>query len=117
MRAVRQRPARLHRDLPEQHLAQLVELLLDEVGLADRDAARGDDDVGRGGGGRERALERFRLVAHDAHVDDVAIEARQHPVERVAVAVVDLAFGSVASRPSGARRRWKRTRRAASGRP
>ena len=42
---------------------------------------------------RERALERVRRVGHDAHVDRVAIEARQHPVERVAVAVVDLARG------------------------
>jgi hypothetical protein len=32
-------------------------------------------------------------VADDAHVDRVAAEAREHPVQRVAVAVVDLACG------------------------
>ena len=37
--SVGERAAGLHRDLPEQHLAELVQELLDEIGLADRDAA------------------------------------------------------------------------------
>ena len=49
-RAERHRPARAHGDLPEQHFAELRHQLLDEVGLADRDAAGGDDGVGALGG-------------------------------------------------------------------
>ena len=89
--AVRERAARLHRDLPEQDLAQLVEQLLDEIGLADRHAAGRDDHVGCGRRIGERALERFRHVGHHAHVEHIAVEAHQHAVDRVAVAVVDLA--------------------------
>jgi len=36
-------------------------------------------------------LERVGLIRHDAHVDDLAIQSREHSIQRVAVAVVDLA--------------------------
>ena len=49
------------------------------------------DDVRRRRGVRERALEIGGHVAHDAEVEHVAVEPRQHAVQRVAVAVVDLA--------------------------
>ena len=88
--AVRERTAGLHRDLPEQDFTELVQKLLDEIGFTDRHATRCDDDVGVVRGRRKRALQRFGHVGHDAHVDDIAIEARQHSVERVAIAVVDL---------------------------
>src|SRR5437762_2789123 len=40
---------------------------------------------------RERTLERFGRVRYYAHVDHLAAEPRKHAVERVTVAVVDLA--------------------------
>jgi hypothetical protein len=39
------RPAGTHRDLPEQHLAQLGHQLLDEIGLADGNTAGGDNYI------------------------------------------------------------------------
>ena len=57
--AVGERPPGFHRDLPEQHFAELVEQLLDEIGLADGDAAAGDHDVGAA-----RPLSRTRARAH-----------------------------------------------------
>ena len=97
MLAVGERAARLHGDLPEHHFAQLVEQVLHEVGFADRHAAAGDHDVG---GWRPRSLNArsssFGIVAHHAHVDHLAAEPRQHAVERVAVAVVDLACARAA---------------------
>src|SRR5207253_10432855 len=88
--AVGERPAGFHRDLPEQHFTQLVQQRLDVVGLADRYAARGDDHVGTGGRRSKGAFELIRHIGDDAHVDYIAIEPRQHSIERVAVAVVDL---------------------------
>ena len=84
-------PSRLHRDFPEHDLAKLAQQLAHEIGFAHGYAARGDDRVGIGGGSLERALQAGRVIAHHAHVDDVAVEARQHAVERVAVAVVHFA--------------------------
>ena len=89
--AVCERASRFHRDLPEQHFAQLVEQLLDIVGFAHRYAAGRDHDVGGFGRARKCALELLRGILDHAHVDDFAAEARQHAVQRVAVAVVDLA--------------------------
>jgi hypothetical protein len=89
--AERHRPARPHGDLPEEHLAEPAHQLLDEVGLAHRHAARGDDGVGLlrfvEGLFQERGV-----VAHHAEVADLDAEAGKHAVERVAVRVVDLAF-------------------------
>ena len=89
--AVGERSPRLHGDFPEQNFAELVEELLDVIGLTDGDAAGRDHHVGGRGGGNERALELLRHVLDHAHVDHVAIEPRQHAVQRVAIAVVDLA--------------------------
>src|SRR5712671_3921183 len=88
--AVGEWTAGLHRDLPEQYFAKLVEKLLDEIRLTDGHAARCNDDVGVAGGRCERALQRVGRVGHDTHVDDIAVKARQHPEERVAIAIVDL---------------------------
>ena len=95
--AVGERPPGLHRDLPEHHLAQLVEQILDEIRFADGNAAARDHDVGRGGRVAEGALEELRVVAHHAHVEHFAIQARQHAVDRVAVAVEDLACRGLAA--------------------
>ena len=95
MRAVdaaeRERPARLHRDLPEQHLAEPVEHLLHVVGVADRDPAARHHDVGCRGRRCERGFDIFRPIAHDAHVDHLATEVGQHAEHRVAVRIEDLA--------------------------
>jgi hypothetical protein len=56
------RPARLHGDLPEGDFAQLGHQPLDEIGLADRDAAAGDDGVGAAGGFAEGRFQRGRIV-------------------------------------------------------
>src|SRR5690606_14304488 len=87
------RTSRPHRDRPERDVAELVHHLLREVGLADRNAARRNDRVGTFGSDAHRVFERFGIVAYDAHVDDVDAEAREHRVNRVAIAVVDLACG------------------------
>ena len=41
---------------------------------------------------RARTLELLRIVGHDAHIEHLAPEALEHAVDRVAVAVEDLAF-------------------------
>jgi hypothetical protein len=87
-----QRAARAHADLPEGDVAQARHDLLGVVGRADRDAARGDDGVGVLAGLAQRRFQRLRVVAHHAHVDDVAAQALQHAVDGVAVAVVDAAL-------------------------
>ena len=88
--AVRERPPRLHRNLPEQHFTQLIEQLFDKIRFAHGYAARSDHHVGALRGGGKRALELLRHIFDDAHVHDVAVEPGKHAVERVAVTVVDL---------------------------
>src|SRR5207244_8170394 len=88
----RHRPARAHGDLPEQHLADLRHQLPGEVGFADRDAAGRDDGIGGGGGPRKRDLELSRIVAHYSEISYLHVEAREHPIQGVAVGGVDLAF-------------------------
>ena len=87
----RHRPTGSHGDAPEQHFAQLGHDALGVVGLADTDAARGDDGVGAGGGLREGFAQRGRIVAHHAQVDGFHAQALQHAPDGVAVAVVDAA--------------------------
>ena len=89
--AVGQWATGFHRDLPEQHFAQLVEELPDKVGFADRYATGGDDHIGASRGGNKGALEFLGNVRYDTHVDHVAVQSRQHSIEGVAIAVVDLA--------------------------
>ena len=92
--AVRERAARLHRDLPEQHLAQLVEQRLHEVGFADRDAARRDDDVGAFAAAVANARSSASGTSGTTPMSTISQSSRvEHAVERVAVAVVDLAGG------------------------
>src|SRR5207253_9404793 len=81
-----------HGDLPEQHLADLRHQLLGEVGFADRYAAGRDDGVGGGGGPGKGDLELSRIVAHHTEISYLYVEASEHPVQGVAVGVVDLAF-------------------------
>ena len=45
------------------------------VGLADADAAAGDDRIGLGRGPAQRRFERRRIVAHQAEVDHLAAPA------------------------------------------
>ncbi len=85
------RPARLHRDAPEQLLdAERAERGLDVVALADRDAARGDDDVGC----RERTLERracrLGIVADALDGDDLRARRLAAGGDQDAVGLVDL---------------------------
>src|SRR6202163_4135017 len=89
--AVSKRSPRLHGDFPEQNFAELVEELFDVIGRTDRYATGRDHHVCRGGRSGKRALELIRHVLDHAHVDHVAIEPRQHAVQRIAIAVVDLA--------------------------
>ena len=64
---------------------------LDEIRLADRDAAGGDDRVGDLRRLAERRFKRRRLVGNDAHVDDVGAEPSEQAMQRVAIAVIYLA--------------------------
>ncbi|CAM2158131.1 hypothetical protein PT2222_40130 [Paraburkholderia tropica] len=89
--AERQRAARAHGEAPERDVAERLQLGAREIGFADRDAARGEHDVGARGGLFERGGERVGLVAHHAEIDGLDIQAAQHRAERVAVAVVDAA--------------------------
>ena len=61
------------------------------VGVADRDAARGDDRVGLSRCGLERLQRRLARVRDDAEVEDLHAQPREHAVQRIAVAVEDLA--------------------------
>src|SRR5207247_9375457 len=88
----RHRSPGAHRDLPEQHLADLRHQLLGEVGFADRDAAGRDDGVGSSGGPGKRDLELSRIVSHYSEISYLYVEASEHPIQGVAVGVVDLAF-------------------------
>src|SRR5438105_15019754 len=86
--AVGERSPRLHGDFPEQNFAELVEKLFDVIGLTDGNATGRDHHVRRRGRNGERALELLWHVLDDAHVDHVAIEPRQHSVQRIAIAIV-----------------------------
>ena len=72
------RAAGLHGNFPEGDFAQAGHQLLDEISLADRDAAAGDDGVAAVGGLAKRRFERGRIVLHHAHVDDLATEPGEH---------------------------------------
>ena len=85
------RPSRAHGDAPEQHLAQFGHHALGVIGLADADAARGDDRIGTGRGLREGLAQRGRVIAHHAQIDGFHSQALQHAPDGVAVAVVDAA--------------------------
>ena len=81
--AVSQRPARFHRDLPEQHFAELVEDLLDVIGFAHGNAAAGDDHVGGLRGFVEGRFDLVRVVADHAHVEHFAAQPSEHAVDSV----------------------------------
>ena len=87
--------------------------LLDEIGFADGNAARGDHRVGARRGLAERGFQLRRVVAHHAQVDDLARPGAA--ACRTACSGWSrrprLPSASCRSRP--ARRRWRRTRRAA----
>ena len=85
------RPSRAHRDFPEQHLAELRHQRFHEIGFSHRDAAGGNDGIGR----RrllEHLFELLGIIAHHSQVGDLDTEALEHAVQRVAVRVVDLAL-------------------------
>src|SRR5256885_16214612 len=81
----RHRPARAHRDFPEEHLADLRHQLLGEVGFAYRDAAGRDDGIGGGCRPGKRDLELSRIVAHYSEISYLYLEAREPPLPGVAV--------------------------------
>jgi hypothetical protein len=80
-----------HGDFPEQDFAELRHQRLDEVGLANRDAAAADHHVGSSGRLPEGRLEQRRLVANDPEIEDFATHTAEHAEKRVAVAVIDFA--------------------------
>ncbi len=86
------RPAGPHGDFPEQHFAQPRHQLLDEIGLADRNAAGGDDGVRFRRRRGKRRFQFLRIVAHHAHVENFHAQRREHAVQGVAVRVVNLAL-------------------------
>ena len=86
----RERPARLHRHLPEVDAPDLAQHALDEVVVADRDAAGGEHDVRRAGGLEEALAEALADVGHDAEVERLGAGCLDHAAEREAVRVVDL---------------------------
>ena len=90
--AICQRPAGLHGDFPEHDFSQLGEQGLDKIGLADRHAAGANDHIADRTGVTKRLFQPCRIVADHAHVEDLAAQAGQHAVQRIAVAVVNLAF-------------------------
>ena len=93
-----------------------AEHALDEVVVADRDAAGGEHDVGRSRG-LEQALAED-LAARRARCRGRAPRRRHRltmPPQREAVRVVDLAGACAACRAPRPRRRWRGARRAAAG--
>ena len=86
-----QRAARLHRDLPECHLAPRAERLFNIIGLAHRDPAGGDHDIGLVFSPQKGAIQQCRVIPDDAEVDDFHAEPRQHAIQGIAVAVIDQA--------------------------
>ena len=86
----RERTSRLHRDLPEVDASDLPQHALDQVVVADRDAAGSEHDVRRAGGLEETLAEALADVGHDAEVERLGAGALDHAAERVAVRVVDL---------------------------
>ena len=90
--AVHQRLARPQRDAPEAELHALPrERRLDEIVLADRGAAEGDEHVGAGILRREDALfERLEGVAGDAEIDRLAARALDERGNRIGVRGDDL---------------------------
>jgi hypothetical protein len=79
-RAEGERPAGTHRHLPERHLAHARQQLARVVGVADADAAAGQHHVGLRQRGVQRGLQRGRIVAHQAEVDDLHAQ----PLQRAA---------------------------------
>ena len=85
-----ERPPRLHGDLPEIDAARLLEHGLDEVVIANRDAAGGEHDVGVLGRSQQARVELAELVGHDAVVHHRGARVLDETTEREAVRVVDL---------------------------
>ena len=88
--ADRERAPRLHRHLPEVDASDLAQHALDEVVVADRDAAGGEHDVRRAGGLEQALAEALAHVGHDAEVERLGAGSLDHAAEREAVRVVDL---------------------------
>ena len=86
-----QRPAGLHRDLPEIEAAVLLDGADDMVLVAARGAARGEQDVVRSGGGGENAPDLAGIVGCNAEVGDLDRQRSQQGMEDRAVGVVDAA--------------------------
>ena len=91
--AVGQRAARLHCNFPEYDFAEFGEKLFHIIGFADRNAARRNHHIADFTGFGECFFEQRRIIAYHAHIDHLATHARQHAVDRVAIAVVNLALG------------------------
>ena len=79
-RAERERPARLHRDPPQVEAPFGIDRGLDVILLADRHAARRDDDVAGRGCRAQCCARRFERVGHDAEILDVAAEHAEEAV-------------------------------------
>ena len=81
-----------HGDAPEGHIAQFFHHGLGVIGFAYAHATAGDDGVGLVCGMHKGLLQRGRLVAHHAHVDQFTAQGLHHARHGVAVAVVHRAF-------------------------
>ena len=91
-----ERPAGLHRDLPEMQLAEAVHGAHHVVLVAARGAARGDQRIAFGRGLAQGLCHRLRPIGQDAEIGDPAAEACEQPEQDRAVGIVGLAG------PSGA---------------
>ena len=107
------RPARPHGDLPERHVTQLLHHGLGEVGLADADAAAGDDRVASLRGLTECGFQQLGIVAHHAQIHDVAAQALQQIRTRCIGCCRKPRLRVARLRRSKSRRPWKSTQRVA----
>src|SRR6185436_2379616 len=84
-----ERATGLHRDAPHEQAPLGFDRGLHVVGIADRDAARGDDEVALPCGAAQDPASRIEAVGDDAVVAHLAIERLREAPQREAVRVVD----------------------------
>ena len=93
-----ERAARPHLDAPEIDLAELCQHQLDKVGIAYRDSARAQHQIGAGGGLLQLLAQNGLVIGNDAKVDHLATGGADKGHQGEAVAVEDMAGGELLAR-------------------
>jgi hypothetical protein len=87
-----QRASGFYPHLPELELSQAGQAVPDKIRVTHRGAATGNDQVRLGGGLHEGSVQRLALITNNVHLHQLDADSAQHPVEHIAVAVIDCAF-------------------------